>query len=245
MARFQSSDGPFDSVCRILIMAQVVQIVMKALSGKTITLVVEDFDAVASAKRRKVERKEGLPRHCQHLLILVHGGRELPDNGSLLYLCKEVLVGAPGSELPDNRSLKGCHVRNGNMLHLYLRLREMIQILVGTPYTMYQYGKGIFLGVGRRGTISTKRRIQQKTGVPPDQHQFTSLVSCKPLTDGKNTETSACLCLTICIKMLTGETFTVEVKTSEPIKKIKKKDPRKDRSPSRTAAADPCWRVDG
>ena len=177
------------------------------ISGKTITLEVEGCDTVATAKR-KAEGKARLPRHRQHL---VRDGRKVPDN--------------------MNKSLERCHVRNGSMLHLYLCLREAVQVLVRSPYC-----RTIYLEEWVRDMIiSAKRRIslQQKLEFPPDQQHLT-FTSGKQVTDDSkalqcyNTRREASLCLTcplitINVKMLTGETFTVEVETSEPIKEVKKK----------------------
>ena len=184
------------------------QVVMRTLSGKTITLEVEGCDTVASAKR-KVEGKARLPRLRQQHLV------------------------CDGRELSDNRSLERCHVRNGRLLHLYLYLclREAEQVLV---YSYVTYCKTIYLEewVGDM-IISAKRRMQQKVRVPRDQQRLALTSSEQVIDNGKalqcyNTLREASLCLTcplitIHIKMLTGETFTVEVGASEPIEEVKKK----------------------
>ena len=127
--------------------AQMMQVVMRTLSSKTIMLEVEGCDTVASDKRIVAEGKARLPaRHCQHL---VYDGRELPDN----------------------RSLEHCYVRNERLLHLYLCLREAMQVLVRTPYYETIY---LEKWVGDM-IISTKRRISllQKVIVSPDQQYLT------------------------------------------------------------------------
>ena len=180
-------------------MAEMMQIVVRMLSGKSITLEVEDCDTVASAMC-KVEGKTVLPPQCQHVVY-------------------------DRKELPDNRSVEHCHVRNGSMLHLYLCLREAMQVLAGKAICLERWVGDML--------ISVKRGMQQKVGVPPDQ-KCLAFTSSKQLTDdGKalqcyNTQRGAsfgltCALKTIYIKMLTGETFTVEVETSDPIEEVKKK----------------------
>ena len=162
-------------------------------------------DAVASAKC-KVEEKAGLPRHRQHL---VYDGRELPEN----------------------MSLEHSHVRNRNMLYLYFCLKEAVRVLIMSPYS-----KTIYLEkwVGDM-MLSAKREISlwQRVRVPSDLQRLTFTSSKEVTDDGKvlqcyDTPREASLCLacpltTIHVKMLTGETFTVEVLTSEPIEEVKKK----------------------
>lgn len=106
------------ATCVVLneIMAQVLQIFVRTLSGKTLPLEVEGYNTVASAKRGKVEEEARHPRHRQHLVC---DGTELPDDKALL--------------------LEHCHEKNRSMLHHYLCLREAMQVLVRSPYckTMY------------------------------------------------------------------------------------------------------------
>ena len=120
------------------------QIFVRNLSGKTITLEVDNSDTVESTKC-KIEDKDGLPVNRQ---CLVYGGREMQNDKRLVEY----------------------HVRRASTLHLYLCLSctGAMQVHVKTPS-----GKTIPIEVWREDTIETvKRAIQAQIGVPVDQQRL-------------------------------------------------------------------------
>ena len=178
------------------------QIFVQTLSGKTVTLEIDGSDTVESTKR-KIEDKDGLPTYYQSL---VYGGREM-QNG---------------------KTLQDYQVGKASTLRMYLRISATAEMKIRVKT---HSGKTVSIKVGRQDTVEVvKKAIQAELGVPLDQQRLSfrrqkleNDVSLTHYGIQEGSELNLLVMIVITVKTLTGESFSLEVDSSESIEGVKEK----------------------
>ena len=178
------------------------QIFVRTLSGKTITLAVDGSDTVEATKL-KIEAKNGLPVYRQSL---VYNGREMRNE----------------------KLLRDYDVVQASTLHMYLCLSSTEEIRLRVRQAS---GEVVSVMVGEQDKVQVvKAVLEAELGIPLEQQQLSfrgqqleNQVSLRVYGIQDGSELGLLVVVPITVKTLTGQVFPLEVATSESVCELKRK----------------------